>query len=73
MLDQMQEGLEAPPTDASVNGLAGVRVRVRGFAGDASDVLLLDLNGRVLLIQSWQGGRLFDRITATVRPIETDN
>ena len=70
MLDQMREGLEGLPTDISVNELTGVRVVVRGLQGDRARVLLLDLNGRVLLIQSWQADRLFDRITETLRPLQ---
>ncbi|MFQ5593430.1 MAG: hypothetical protein ACE5HA_04710 [Anaerolineae bacterium] len=70
MLGQMVDSLEEPPTDISVNGLRGVRVVVRGHQGDRARVLLLDLNGRVLLVQSWQAGRLFDRITQTLRPLE---
>ncbi|MFQ5854678.1 MAG: hypothetical protein ACE5LU_03400 [Anaerolineae bacterium] len=73
MLDQMRDGLKSPPEDITVNGLTGVRAAVPGFGNDVSDVLLLDLHGRVLLIQSWQGGRLFDRVTATLQPIEGDN
>ncbi|MFQ5343064.1 MAG: hypothetical protein ACE5F6_16110, partial [Anaerolineae bacterium] len=70
MLDQMRDGLEGPPKDVAVNGLEGIRITVRGFRGDTARILLLALNGRVLLIQSWQGGRLFDRITKTLRPLE---
>ena len=70
MLDQMRDGLEGPPKDIAVNGLEGIRITVRGFRGDTARILLLDLNGRVLLIQSWQAGRLFDRITKTLRPLE---
>jgi hypothetical protein len=72
MLDQMRDGLDGPPIDVSVNGLAGLRIRVRGFEGDVSDVLLLNLNGRVLLIQSWQSHRLYDQIIATLRPAGGD-
>lgn len=70
MLDQMQDGRVGAPEEITVNGFSGRRLQMGGFGNEVSDVLLLDVNGRVLLIQSWQGGRLFDRITSTVRPIE---
>ncbi len=70
MLDQMRDGLEGPPKDVAVNGLEGIRITVRGFRGDTARILLLDLNGRVLLIQSWQIGRIFNHVIETVRPIE---
>lgn len=73
MLSSMSDGLDSIPTDVTVNGLTGVRFKVRGFRGEVADTLLLDLNGRVLLVQSWQHGRLFDRVTATLRPLDASN
>ncbi|MBS1251214.1 MAG: hypothetical protein MAG451_00245 [Anaerolineales bacterium] len=73
MLDQMRDGLAGSPEEITLNDFTGLRLEMGGFRGDVSDVLLFDVNGRVLLIQSWQGGRLFDRVTGTLRPLNANS
>lgn len=70
MLEQMESNVVGTPREINLNGLSGRSLEVSGGSGDVSRVLLLHLSGRVLLVQTWQPGPLFERITATLGPLD---
>jgi hypothetical protein len=69
MLDQIGDSVQGSPAEINLGGLEGVQVVVRGFGEATSHVVLLESRERVLLVQTWQPGRLFDRIMETLRAI----
>ncbi len=72
-LAEMRSGIEGQVVreqSITINRLSALRLTVDTESHGRTEILLVQLPDRVLLLQTWQGAALFDRMIETLRPTD---